>query len=111
MNGLGALAAAKQDAGILRVPSRQAEANLAAGHLVRLLANYKPPPVPLHLMFQASSWLRWRSGRSAIAPLNAIAASIRSVRCRTSINNGIIVQFLNHARSPWYTKLLINRVS
>jgi hypothetical protein len=29
---------------------------------------------------------------------------------RLSINR-IKIQFLNHARRPWYTKLLINRVS
>jgi DNA-binding transcriptional LysR family regulator len=55
MNSLDALAtAAKQGAGIVRVPSWQAEADLAAGHLVRLLADYEPAPVPLHLMFQPS---------------------------------------------------------
>jgi DNA-binding transcriptional LysR family regulator len=41
MNGLDALAvAAKEGAGIVRVPSWQAEADLAAGHLVRPLAGY-----------------------------------------------------------------------
>jgi DNA-binding transcriptional LysR family regulator len=55
MNSLDALAAAaKEGAGIVRVPSWQAEADLAAGHLVRLLADYEPAPVPLHLMFQPS---------------------------------------------------------
>ena len=38
----------------MRVPSWQAEADLAAGHLVRLLADDEPAPVPLHLMFQPS---------------------------------------------------------
>ena len=38
----------------MRVPSWQAEADPAAGHLVRLLADYEPAPVPLHLMFQPS---------------------------------------------------------
>jgi DNA-binding transcriptional LysR family regulator len=52
MNSLDALATA--GAGIVRVPSWQAEADLAAGHLVRLLADYEPAPVPLHLMFQQS---------------------------------------------------------
>lgn len=55
MNSLDALAAAaKEGAGIVRVPSWQAEADLAAGRLVRLLADYEPAPVPLHLMFQPS---------------------------------------------------------
>ncbi|MCK1515595.1 hypothetical protein IVB22_24175 [Bradyrhizobium sp. 190] len=55
MNSLDTLAAAaKEGAGIGRVPSWQARADLAAGHLVRLLADYEPAPVPLHLMFQAS---------------------------------------------------------
>ena len=39
MNSLDAPAAAKKGAGIVRVPSWQAEADLAAGHLVRLLAD------------------------------------------------------------------------
>ena len=55
MNSLDALAAAaKEGAGIVRVPSWQAEADLAAGRLVRLLVEHEPPPVPLHLMFQPS---------------------------------------------------------
>jgi DNA-binding transcriptional LysR family regulator len=55
MNSLDALAtAAKEGAGIARVPSWQAETDLAAGRLVRLLADYEPAPVPLHLMFQPS---------------------------------------------------------
>jgi DNA-binding transcriptional LysR family regulator len=55
MNSLDALAtAAKDGAGIVRVPSWQAEADLAAGRLVRLLAEYEPAPVPLHLTFQPS---------------------------------------------------------
>jgi DNA-binding transcriptional LysR family regulator len=55
MNSLDALAtAAKEGAGIVRVPSWQAETDLAAGRLVRLLADYEPAPVPLHLMFQPS---------------------------------------------------------
>ena len=41
MNGLDALAtAAKEGAGIVRVPWWQAEADLAAGRRVRLLADY-----------------------------------------------------------------------
>lgn len=55
MNSLDALAtAAKEGAGIVRLPSWQAEADIAAGHLVRLLADYEPAPAPLHLMFQPS---------------------------------------------------------
>ncbi|MEH2612390.1 LysR family transcriptional regulator [Bradyrhizobium sp. AZCC 1693] len=55
MNSLEALATvAKEGAGIARVPSWQVEADLAAGRLVRLLADYEPAPVPLHLMFQPS---------------------------------------------------------
>jgi DNA-binding transcriptional LysR family regulator len=55
MNSLDALAAAaKEGAGVVRVPSWQADADLAAGHLVRLLADYEPAPVPFHRMFQPS---------------------------------------------------------
>jgi DNA-binding transcriptional LysR family regulator len=47
MNSLDALAAvAKGGAGIVRVPSWQAESDLAAGDLVRLLAEYEPAPAP-----------------------------------------------------------------
>ena len=53
MNSLDALAAAaKAGPGIGWVPSWQAEAELAAGRLVRLLADDEPAPVPLYLMFQ-----------------------------------------------------------
>ena len=55
MNSLEALATvAKEGAGIVRVPSWQVEADLAAGRLVRLLTDYEPAPVPLHVMFQPS---------------------------------------------------------
>ena len=55
MNSLDALAAtAKEGAGIGWVPSWQAETDLAAGHLVRLLADDESAPVPLYLMFQPS---------------------------------------------------------
>jgi DNA-binding transcriptional LysR family regulator len=55
MNNRDALAfTAKEGAGIVRVPSWQAQAGLAAGHLARLFAGCEPAPVPLHLMFQPS---------------------------------------------------------
>ena len=112
MNSLDAPAAAKEGAGIVRVPSWQAEADLAAGHLVRRLADDEPAPVPLHLMFQPSRLAspkirafvgylveRWRG----IDPFGAQPP-------RRPINR-INIQFLNRARWPWYTKPLINRVS
>ena len=55
MNSLDALVgAAREGAGIVRVPSWQVEADLAAGRLQRLLAGHEPAPTPLHLMFQPS---------------------------------------------------------
>lgn len=55
VNSLDALvAAAKQGAGIVRVPSWQVGAELAAGRLRRILVDHEPPPVPLHLLFQPS---------------------------------------------------------
>ncbi|TAI63067.1 LysR family transcriptional regulator [Bradyrhizobium sp. Leo170] len=55
MNSLDALAAAaKEGAGIVRVPSWQVDADIRAGSLRRILANYEPPPTPLHLVFQPS---------------------------------------------------------
>jgi DNA-binding transcriptional LysR family regulator len=55
MNSLDALVtAAKQGAGIVRVLSWQVEADIAAGALQRILYDFEPPPVPLHLLFQPS---------------------------------------------------------
>jgi len=111
MNSPDALAAtAMEGAGIVRRPSWRAEVDLAAGHLVRLFAEHEPAPVPLHLMFQPCGWPRRRSGLRRL-PRRALARR-RSVQraARESINR-IIVQFLNRAKCPWYTKPLINRVS
>jgi DNA-binding transcriptional LysR family regulator len=85
VNSLDALATvAKEGAGIVRVPSWQVEADLAAGRLVRLLADYEPAPVPLHLMVQPSRLAspkigtfvdylveRWRGGDPFGAQLRA----------------------------------------
>ena len=55
VNSLDALvSAAKQGAGIVRVPSWQVEAEIAAGGLQRILLDFEPPPTPLHLLFQPS---------------------------------------------------------
>lgn len=55
VNSLDALVtAAKDGAGIVRVPSWQVEADLAAGRLQRLLRDHEPRPTPLHLLFQPS---------------------------------------------------------
>jgi DNA-binding transcriptional LysR family regulator len=55
VNSLDALvSAAKEGAGIVRVPSWQVEAEIAAGRLQRILVDYEPPPTPLHLLFQPS---------------------------------------------------------
>jgi DNA-binding transcriptional LysR family regulator len=55
MNGLDALvSAAKEGAGLVRVPSWQVETDIAAGALQRILVDYEPAPAPLHLLFQPS---------------------------------------------------------
>jgi DNA-binding transcriptional LysR family regulator len=55
VNSLDALvSAAKDGAGIVRVPSWQVAADLAAGELQRILVDYEPSPAPLHLIFQPS---------------------------------------------------------
>ena len=49
MNSLDALvSAAKEGAGIVRVPSWQVEADIAGGSLQRILFDYEPPPAPLY---------------------------------------------------------------
>ncbi|WP_229186901.1 LysR family transcriptional regulator [Bradyrhizobium oropedii] len=53
MNSLEALLAAARDgAGIVRVPSWQVQSDLASGRLQRLLIAHEPAPAPLHLMLQ-----------------------------------------------------------
>ncbi|MEN3348385.1 MAG: hypothetical protein V7632_2020 [Bradyrhizobium sp.] len=55
MNSLDALVGAARDgAGIVRVPSWQVEQDIAAGRLQRVLIDHEPAPTPLHLMFQPS---------------------------------------------------------
>jgi DNA-binding transcriptional LysR family regulator len=55
MNSLDALvAAAKQGAGIVRVPSWQVEADIAGEALQRLLRDHEPPPTSLHLLLGPS---------------------------------------------------------
>jgi DNA-binding transcriptional LysR family regulator len=55
VNSLDALvSAAEEGAGIVRVPSWQVDAELAAGRLRRILVDHEPPPVPLQLLFQPS---------------------------------------------------------
>jgi DNA-binding transcriptional LysR family regulator len=55
VNSLDALvSAAKEGAGIVRVPSWQVEADIAAGDLHRILLDCEPSPTPLHLLFQPS---------------------------------------------------------
>ncbi|MES5485679.1 LysR family transcriptional regulator [Bradyrhizobium sp. INPA03-11B] len=55
MNSLDALvSAAREGAGIVRVPSWQVQSELASGRLRRLLLDHEPAPTPLHLMLQPS---------------------------------------------------------
>ena len=54
-NNLDSLvAAAIGGAGIARVPSWQVSADISAGRLKALLANYERPPAPVHAVFQHS---------------------------------------------------------
>jgi DNA-binding transcriptional LysR family regulator len=55
VNSLDALvSAAKEGAGIVRVPSWQVEADIAAGRLQRILIGHEPAPTPINLLFQPS---------------------------------------------------------
>jgi DNA-binding transcriptional LysR family regulator len=54
-NSLDALVmAAKEGAGLVRVPSWQVKGEITAGNLRRVLQDYEPPPAPLHLLSQSS---------------------------------------------------------
>jgi DNA-binding transcriptional LysR family regulator len=109
MNSLGA-AVAKEGAGIVRVPSRQAEVDPAAGRPVQLLVDCEPGPAPWHLVFQPS-----RLASPKIRNLRPLRrrrlAQPRSIQRIIQRMNRIIVQILNRAKWPWYTKPLINLVS
>lgn len=50
-----AIEAAENGAGIVRLLSYQVERQLADGSLVRLLKDYEPTPVPVHLVFRPGS--------------------------------------------------------
>jgi DNA-binding transcriptional LysR family regulator len=53
VNSLDALVtAAKEGAGIVRVPSWQVETDIAAGSLQPILVAYEPTPAPINLLFQ-----------------------------------------------------------
>ncbi len=55
VNSLDTLvSAAKDGAGLVRVPSWQVETDIADGALQRVLVDYEPKPTPLHLLFQPS---------------------------------------------------------
>jgi DNA-binding transcriptional LysR family regulator len=55
VNSLDALvSAAKEGAGIVRVPSWQVEADIAAENLRRILIEFEPPPTSINLLFQPS---------------------------------------------------------
>ena len=55
INSLDALVAAATDgAGLVRVPSWQIRAELAAGRLRRILRDHEPAPAPVHLLLQSS---------------------------------------------------------
>src|SRR6266700_2840478 len=55
INSLDALvAAAKNGAGVVRVPSWQIKSELAAGRLRRILRDHEPAPAPVHLLLQSS---------------------------------------------------------
>lgn len=55
VNSLDALvSAAKEGAGVARVPSWQVAADIAAGNLQRILTDFEPPPTSINLLFQPS---------------------------------------------------------
>jgi DNA-binding transcriptional LysR family regulator len=55
INSLDALVTAATDgAGLVRVPSWQIRAELAAGRLRRILRDHEPAPAPVHLLLQSS---------------------------------------------------------
>jgi hypothetical protein len=90
----------------VRVPSWQAEADLAAWRCCSPITSLRP--APLHLMFQPS-----RLASPKIRPVDYLVQRWRGIvpfgaqPCWPI--NRIIIQLLNRAKWQWYTKPLINR--
>ena len=62
-NNDAAIQAALQGLGVTRLMSYQIAAHLAAGRLTRVLADYEPPPLPIHVLH--------REGRQASAKVRS----------------------------------------
>jgi len=77
---------------------------------VHLLVDCKPDPAPLHPMFQLSRLASPKIRNLRPLPRPALAQP-RSIQRIIQRMNRIIVQFLNRAKWPWYTKPLINLAS
>jgi DNA-binding transcriptional LysR family regulator len=80
INSLDALvAAAKEGAGIVRVPSWQVAPEIAAGRLQRILTAEELPATPVHLVLPPSrAWPRQRRGYSWTISLSDGPAAVRS---------------------------------
>lgn len=86
-----AIAAAAADAGIARVLSYQALAAITAGQVTTLLDEYAPPPVPVHLVYQANrrasvnvrafidAAKTYFAGVDLIAPAGSVTARFKSI--------------------------------
>jgi hypothetical protein len=85
----------------------QVEAGLVAGHPVQLLADCEPAPVPLHPYVSAAA-AGFAEDQDPVPVMRGRSDGIDrlSARPRRSINR-IIIQSLNRAKWPWYTKPLI----
>jgi hypothetical protein len=77
---------------------------------VHLLVDCKPDPAPLHFMFQLSRLASPKIRNLRPLPRPALAQP-RSIQRIIQHMNRTIIQFLNRARWPWYTKPLINLAS
>ncbi|MFZ2872167.1 LysR substrate-binding domain-containing protein, partial [Zavarzinia sp.] len=53
-DAMAAVASAVEGRGVTCVLSYQADADLRAGRLVRVLADFEPPPLPVHLVYPES---------------------------------------------------------
>jgi DNA-binding transcriptional LysR family regulator len=95
MNSRGTLAAAaKRNVGMVHVPSWQVESDVRAGRLRRILADYKPPATPLHLVFQPSRLAPPKTRAFVDYLVERWGPSILSARKQPQHRSGIPVRFL-----------------
>jgi DNA-binding transcriptional LysR family regulator len=78
-DALAAVASAAEGRGVIRVLSYQAEGDLAAGRLVRLLKEFEPAPLPVHLLMPQARPMAARLRAFADFAVPALRAKLAAI--------------------------------